>query len=50
MVLNKSESLWDVIAFPKTARAVCPLTDAPSPVSTAQLDELCLSLKLPNAE
>jgi len=49
MELNKSESLRDVIAFPKTARAVCPLTDAPSPVSQAQLDELYLSLKpMPN--
>ncbi len=47
MVLSKSESLRDVIAFPKTQRAVCPLTDAPSSVSQAQLDELHLALKPP---
>ena len=45
MMLAGADSLRDVIAFPKTQRAVCPLTDAPSPVSTAQLDELFLSLK-----
>jgi aspartyl-tRNA synthetase len=45
MSLSKSESLREVIAFPKTARAVCPLTDAPSPVSKDQLDELYLSQK-----
>jgi len=45
MMLTQSESLRDVIAFPKTQRAVCPLTNAPGPVSKAQLDELYLSLK-----
>ncbi|MBI4716438.1 MAG: aspartate--tRNA ligase [Planctomycetes bacterium] len=45
MMLSKSESLREVIAFPKTQRAVCPLTNAPSPVSQAQLDELFLSVK-----
>jgi aspartyl-tRNA synthetase len=34
-----------VIAYPKTQRAVCPLTNAPSPVAQAQLDELFLQLK-----
>jgi len=47
MMLCGSESLRDVIAFPKTQRAICPLTDAPGSVSEAQLDELFLSLKLP---
>ncbi len=47
MVLSGSESLRDVIAFPKTQRAVCPLTNAPGSVSPAQLEELFLSLKLP---
>jgi len=47
MLLAGATSLRDVIAFPKTQRAVCPLTDAPSPVSQAQLDELFLSLKPP---
>lgn len=44
-MLAGGESLREVIAFPKTQRAVCPLTNAPSTVSPAQLDELFLSLK-----
>jgi aspartyl-tRNA synthetase len=38
------ESIRDIIAFPKTQRATCPLTNAPSPVDTRQLDELGLKL------
>ena len=38
------ESIRDVIAFPKTQRATCPLTDAPSFVDPRQLEELGLSL------
>ncbi|MCG8464538.1 MAG: aspartate--tRNA ligase, partial [Xanthomonadales bacterium] len=34
------ESIREVMAFPKTATASCPLTDAPSTVNQAQLDEL----------
>jgi len=45
MMLTKSESLREVIAYPKTQRATCPLTGAPSEVSPAQLDELFLSVK-----
>ena len=45
MMLAGSDSLREVIAFPKTTRAVCPLTDAPGSVSTAQLDELNLAVK-----
>ena len=45
MMLAGAESLREVIAFPKTQRAVCPLTNAPGPVSEAQLDELFLKLK-----
>lgn len=45
MKLADTASLRDVIAFPKTQRAVCPLTNAPSSVAKAQLDELYLSLK-----
>ena len=33
-------SIRDVIAFPKTTTAQCPLTDAPSPIGDSQLDEL----------
>jgi aspartyl-tRNA synthetase len=35
-----TESIRDIIAFPKTQKAVCPLTDAPSSVSDKQLKEL----------
>jgi aspartyl-tRNA synthetase len=40
MVLTQSDSIRDVIAFPKNASARCPLTEAPSPVENKQLDEL----------
>ncbi len=40
-----SESIRDVIAFPKTQRAYCPLTNAPSPVDAKQLDELGIRIK-----
>ena len=33
-------SIRDVIAFPKTTTAQCPLTDAPSPIGDSQLEEL----------
>ena len=33
-------SIRDVIAFPKTTTAQCPLTDAPSPINDSQLEEL----------
>lgn len=36
------DSIRDVIAFPKTTSATCPLTDAPSMVDSAQLRELAL--------
>ena len=39
------DSLRDVIAFPKTTRAVCQLTDAPSSVHDDQLAELGLDLR-----
>lgn len=45
MKLANANSLRDVIAFPKTQRAVCPLTNAPGPVSQKQLDELFLAIK-----
>jgi aspartyl-tRNA synthetase len=43
-LIAKTESIRDVIAFPKTAKAVCPLTNAPSEVSEAQLKELHLRI------
>ena len=45
MMLAKTQSLRDVIAFPKTARAVCPLTNAPGVVTDTQLKELGLDLR-----
>jgi len=44
MLLAGADSIRDVIAFPKTQRATCPLTDAPTPVDPAQLRELGLKV------
>lgn len=40
MILTGSNSIRNVIAFPKTQRATCPLTEAPSSVARRQLTEL----------
>ena len=45
MLLCGSSSLRDVIAFPKSANAICPMSEAPSEVSQVQLDELKISFK-----
>lgn len=45
MIMAQRQSIRDVIAFPKTQSAACPLTGAPSRVSTRQLRELSLRLK-----
>jgi aspartyl-tRNA synthetase len=45
MILSHSESIRDVIAFPKTQKAVCLMTDAPSRVDPRQLDELWIKIK-----
>jgi aspartyl-tRNA synthetase len=45
MILTGAGSIREVIAFPKTQRAVCPLTDAPSVVDPKQLNELSLRIK-----
>jgi aspartyl-tRNA synthetase len=42
MIITGSDSIRDVIAFPKTQRATCPLTEAPAGVSRKQLTELYL--------
>ena len=40
MILSESDSIRDVIAFPKNANAKCPMSKAPTPVDQSQLDEL----------
>ncbi|WP_200763893.1 aspartate--tRNA ligase [Nitrosophilus alvini] len=47
MLLTKKESIRDVIAFPKTQKAQCLLTNAPSPVDPEQLKELHLRIREP---
>ena len=45
MLMTGSSSIRDVIAFPKTQSASCPLTDAPGNVSARQLRELSIRLR-----
>ncbi|GAH00997.1 unnamed protein product, partial [marine sediment metagenome] len=45
MLMCGQSSIRDVIAFPKTQKAACLLTEAPSETSKTQLDELYLKLK-----
>ena len=45
MMLTQVNSLRDVIAFPKTQKGQCFLTDAPSDVDLKQLEELSLRVQ-----
>lgn len=45
MLMTGAKSIRDVIAFPKTQTASCPLTQAPGPVSLQQLQELSLQIR-----
>ena len=48
MLMAGAQSIREVMAFPKTQTASCPLTDAPSAVADTQLRELNIRLrKLP---
>ena len=50
MLMAGAESIRDVIAFPKTQTATCPLTDAPTEVSEQQLRDLHIRVRLPAKE
>ena len=45
MLLTQSESIREVIAFPKTQSAICLLTDAPGLVKKESLEELNIEIK-----
>ena len=45
MLMADAPNIREVIAFPKTQTAQCPLTEAPSPVSEPQLEELHIRLR-----
>ena len=47
MLMSGSDSIRDVIAFPKTQTAACPLTDTPTEVSEKQLRELHIRVRTP---
>lgn len=50
MLMAGADSIRDVIAFPKTQTASCPLTIAPGEVSAEQLKETGIRLRAPRAE
>jgi aspartyl-tRNA synthetase len=47
MLMTGAASIREVMAFPKTQTATCPLTQAPSPVASGQLIELGIHLRKP---
>jgi aspartyl-tRNA synthetase len=50
MLMTGSSSIRDVIAFPKTQTAACPMIDAPAPISDEQLRELGIKLRHPQGK
>ena len=49
-LLTGSHSIRDVIAFPKTAKGTCLMTESPGPVDKRQLRELYIDVKTPQAK
>src|SRR5678815_4451463 len=49
-ILCGTPSIRDVIAFPKTAKGACLMTETPTPVSNRQLRDLHLEVKAPKKE
>ncbi len=47
MLMAGADSIRDVIAFPKTQTAACPLTEAPTEVSEQQLRDLHIRVRMP---
>ena len=50
MLMTNSESIREVIAFPKTQTAACVLTQAPGQVDAEQLKELSIRVRKPSTE
>jgi aspartyl-tRNA synthetase len=50
MLMSGATSIRDVMAFPKTQSASCPLTEAPAEIADAQLKELSIRIKKPQPE
>ncbi|MEE9328263.1 MAG: aspartate--tRNA ligase [Cocleimonas sp.] len=50
MLMTNTESIRDVIAFPKTQTAACLLTEAPAEVPRKQLREISIQVKLPEVD
>ena len=49
MLMSGADSIREVIAFPKTQTAYCPLTEAPTGVTEQQLRDLHIRLRAPSA-
>ncbi len=49
-LMTGSDSIREVIAFPKTQKGICPLTKAPDHVREEQLEELGIEVELPKEE